>query len=146
VANELGKNLTAEQRNRLDLIASAFRPSYQHLEPRHNSLTLPQEPVLSSVQTAGSGYAATVSRKIRQNTVYSGVIPESGNPAVTMLIELFPDGMIERVSVRQSSGIPAFDQAVWRGIFNASPLPKKTDGTVERRMELRFLMKKTTAP
>ncbi len=41
----------------------------------------------------------------------------------------------------ESVGIPAFDDAVERGINNSSPLPKKKDGTVERTLEVSILMK-----
>ena len=63
----------------------------------------------------------------------------SGGP--TFKIEQLPTGEIISVRKTKSSGIPAFDDAVERGINNSSPLPKKKDGTVERSIEVSILMK-----
>jgi colicin import membrane protein len=37
--------------------------------------------------------------------------------------------------------VPAFDDAVEKGINKSSPLPKKKDGTVERSLVINFHMK-----
>jgi colicin import membrane protein len=47
-------------------------------------------------------------------------------------VEQLPTGEILSVRKTKSSGMPAFDDAVERGINKSSPLPKKKDGTVER--------------
>jgi colicin import membrane protein len=45
------------------------------------------------------------------------------------------------VKKTKSSGVPAFDDAVEKGISKSSPLPRKKDGTVERSLEINFRMK-----
>lgn len=90
-------------------------------------------------------YVERVMNAISTSTVYGGVIPAGDNPAVTVLIELLPDGRVESVNLRKTSGYPNFDESVRQGILRASPLPKKNDGTVERRIEVRFFMKRVAA-
>jgi colicin import membrane protein len=88
-----------------------------------------------------SGYLAAITAKIKSATTYSGSADEPGNPTVSFRVEQLPTGEIIRVKLVKSSGIPAFDDAVERGINKASPLPKKKDGTVERSLEVFFHMK-----
>ena len=49
-----------------------------------------------------------------------------------------PTGEVTKVRLIKASGVPAWDDAVQRAIWAASPLPKKKDGTVSRDLELRF--------
>ena len=50
-----------------------------------------------------------------------------GNPAVEFDVTLLPGGDILDVKMRRTSGYPAFDSAVERGIFMSKPLPLPPD-------------------
>jgi len=93
----------------------------------------------SSAPKLDSGYQAAIAAKVKSNTVYNG--DEPGNPTVEFRIEQLPTGEILSVRKTKSSGVPAFDEAVERGIIKSSPLPKKKDGTVERTFPLVFKLK-----
>jgi colicin import membrane protein len=73
--------------------------------------------------------------------MYSGTIPQEENPFVDYLIELLPDGTVNNITLKRPSGYRAFDESVRLGILRASPLPKKDDGTSERKIAIRFRMK-----
>ncbi len=94
----------------------------------------------SSAPKLDSGYQAAIAAKVKSNTVYPGG-DEPGNPTVEFRVEQLPTGEILSVRKTKSSGIPAFDEAVERGINKSSPLPKKKDGTVERTFPLVFKLK-----
>jgi len=94
----------------------------------------------SSAPKLDSGNQAAIAAKVKSNTVYPGG-DEPGNPTVEFRIEQLPTGEILSVRKTKSSGIPAFDEAVERGINKSSPLPKKKDGTVERTFPLVFKLK-----
>ncbi|WP_369826995.1 energy transducer TonB [Nitrosovibrio sp. Nv6] len=70
-------------------------------------------------------YKAKILAKIRRNIVMPPDLP--GNPVVEFDVTLLPGGDILDVRLRASSGIPAFDSAVERGIFLAKPLPLPPD-------------------
>ena len=95
----------------------------------------------STAQRIDTGYVAAVTSKIKRSSSYNGDTDVPGNPRATFKIEQLPTGEIISVRKIKSSGIPAFDDAVERGINNSSPLPKKKDGTVERSIEVSILMK-----
>jgi len=94
----------------------------------------------SSGPKLDAGYQAAIAAKVKSNTVYTGG-DEPGNPTVEFRIEQLPTGEILSARKTKSSGIPAFDEAVERGIIKSSPLPKKKDGTVERTFPLSFKLK-----
>ncbi|MGJ7917585.1 cell envelope integrity protein TolA [Massilia sp. LXY-6] len=87
------------------------------------------------------GYIASIAAKIKGNTSYPGSTDVPGNPEVVFQVEQLPTGEILSVRKTKSSGIPAFDEAVERGINKSSPLPKKKDGTVERSVQVGFKLK-----
>ena len=68
-----------------------------------------------------SEYQARIRAKIRAQTR----IPENltGNPQVRHAVKLMPTGEVLEVRTLQRSGNPAYDDAVERAIFKASPLP-----------------------
>src|SRR5687768_629351 len=70
-------------------------------------------------------YKAKILAKIRRNIVMPPDLP--GNPVVEFDVTLLPGGDILDVRLRASSGIPAFDSAVERGIFLSKPLPLPPD-------------------
>lgn len=66
-------------------------------------------------------YQARIRAKIRGQTR----IPENliGNPQVRHAVKLLPTGEVLEVRTLQHSGNPAYDDAVERAIYKASPLP-----------------------
>lgn len=95
----------------------------------------------STAPRMDSGYSAAITAKIKSMTTYPGSTDVPGNPKVTFRVEQLPTGEIISVKKTKSSGVPAFDDAVEKGIIKSSPLPKKKDGTVERSLEVNFSMK-----
>jgi colicin import membrane protein len=95
----------------------------------------------STAPRIDSGYIASIAAKIKGNTTYPGSTDVPGNPEVVFQVEQLPTGEILSVRKTKSSGIPAFDEAVERGINKSSPLPKKKDGTVERSLPVSFKLK-----
>ncbi len=86
-------------------------------------------------------YIALIQTRIRARITYADRTP--GNPEAIVTVDQLPSGEITRVQLTKSSGIPAWDQAVQRAIWAASPLPKKQDGTVVRTLELRLRPRET---
>jgi colicin import membrane protein len=84
---------------------------------------------------------AAIAAKVKLSTNYAGDTSVPGNPRVEFVITQLPTGEIISVKKTKSSGVPAFDAAVERGINAASPLPKKKDGTVERSFPIGVAMK-----
>lgn len=75
-------------------------------------------------QTIGK-YRDLISATVRGNTR----LPDNlkGNPQVRCLVRLLPTGDVVSVRVTQSSGNPAYDEAVVRAIEKSSPLPLPTE-------------------
>jgi colicin import membrane protein len=95
----------------------------------------------STAPRIDKGYTASIAAKIKGNTIYPGSTDVAGNPEVVFQVDQLPTGEILSVRKTKSSGIPAFDDAVERGINKSSPLPKKKDGTVERSLPVSFKLK-----
>lgn len=95
----------------------------------------------STAPRIDTGYAAKISAKIKGNSKYAGDKDVPGNPRVEFKIQQFPTGEIISVKKTKSSGIPAFDDAVERAINSSSPLPKKSDGTVDTTITIGFKLK-----
>ncbi len=95
----------------------------------------------STAPRIDKGYIASIAAKIKSNTTYPGSTDVPGNPEVEFQVSQLPSGEIVSVRKTKSSGIPAFDDAVERGINKSSPLPKKKDGTVERSLPVNFKLK-----
>lgn len=66
-----------------------------------------------------------ISAKVRGNTRLPDTL--NGNPEVRCLVRLLPTGEVVSVRVTQSSGNPAYDDAVVRAIEKSSPLPLPED-------------------
>lgn len=76
-------------------------------------------------------YAAKIAAKIKSNTQYAVPPDLQGNPAVEYDVQLFPDGSLRGAPRKvKSSGIPAFDEAVRRGIELSAPFPADKSGSV----------------
>lgn len=95
----------------------------------------------STAPRSDPGYSAAITAKVKGNTSYAGSLDEPGNPTASFRVEQLPTGEIISVKMIKSSGVPAFDEAVEKGIAKSSPLPKKKDGTVERSLVINFHMK-----
>jgi colicin import membrane protein len=95
----------------------------------------------STAPRTDKGYTAAITAKVKGNTSYAGSTDEPGNPTVVFHVDQLPTGEIISVKKTKSSGVPAFDDAVEKGITKSSPLPKKKDGTVERSLVIEFHMK-----
>lgn len=95
----------------------------------------------STAPRIDSGYLGAIRGKVKSTTSYAGDTDVAGNPTAEFKIEQLPTGEIISARLVKSSGIPAFDDAVEKGIVKASPLPKKKDGTVERTLVIAFKMK-----
>jgi colicin import membrane protein len=95
----------------------------------------------SSAPKVDAGYVGKLTALIKSNTRFAGSTDVPGNPKASFRVELLPTGEILSVRLIKSSGVPAFDDSVERGINNSSPLPKKKDGTVERTLVVNFSMK-----
>jgi colicin import membrane protein len=95
----------------------------------------------STAPRSDASYQAAITAKIKSSTTYAGSTDVPGNPRAEFRIEQLPTGEIISLKKTKSSGDPAFDDAVERGINKSSPLPKKKDGTVERSLLIGFSMK-----
>jgi colicin import membrane protein len=92
----------------------------------------------STAPRMDKGYIAAITAAVRSHMNYPG---GSDNLAVIFRVEQLPTGEIMSVRKVKSSGISTFDDAVERAIKGSSPLPKKKDGTVERSLEINFMLK-----
>ncbi len=70
-------------------------------------------------------YKAKILAKIKRNIVMPPGLP--GDPVAEFDVTLLPGGDILHVRLRRSSGYPAFDSAVERGILLSQPLPLPPD-------------------
>ena len=87
--------------------------------------------------TAPPGYTDRVRRKVKPLIVFN---PSqiSGNPAVSVNVELAPDGNILSKKITKSSGNDDWDNAVIKALERAESLPKDEDGKVPRQVILIF--------
>jgi colicin import membrane protein len=99
------------------------------------------EAAKSTASRVDTSYLAAINSKIKSSTSYAGSTEVPGKPEVVFKIEQLPSGEIISVRLTKSSGIPAFDDAVEKGILKSSPLPKNKNGTVLRTLEIAFAMK-----
>ena len=94
-----------------------------------------------SLTAADKAYVISVREKIRSNVAYADPSDGNDNPKVTYRVLLLPTGEIMSVDRLHSSGVPDFDAAVQRGIWRASPLPKRSDGEVEHALVIEYSLK-----
>ena len=75
-----------------------------------------------AAQRARDGWIGRISGKIRGNLT----MPENlvGNPQAVLDVVQLPTGEVISVTLRRSSGIRAYDEAVERAIYKSSPLPR----------------------
>lgn len=83
------------------------------------------------------GYADAIRARIRARIRFDpSVAPQ--NPEAVYQVEQSPSGAVTQIKLVKSSGVTPWDEAVRRAIEASSPLPKTSDGRVERVLELRF--------
>lgn len=85
-----------------------------------------------------AGYQDAIRSKIRSRILGFDPARAPTNPEVIYIVEQLPTGQISRIQLQKASGMPEWDAAVLRAIKASDPLPKADDGSVERRLELRF--------
>lgn len=82
-------------------------------------------------------YGSKISAKIKSNTNYVVPAGVSGNPEVVYVVELLPDGSLRRPPrKKKSSGLPGFDEAVFRAIEKSVPFPRDSKGEVPKELEI----------
>ena len=86
-------------------------------------------------------YEAQIQAKIKARINWPD--QSQGNPEAVVEVEQLPTGEITQIRLVKPSGNPGWDAAVQRAIRAASPLPKRKDGTVARRLELGFRPKES---
>jgi colicin import membrane protein len=91
----------------------------------------------STAPRLDDGYKAALVTRIRSFLNYPG---QEDIEAVYTITQL-PSGEVLGVRRVKSSGVPAYDTAIESAIRNASPLPKRKDGTVEREITATFKLK-----
>ena len=84
-----------------------------------------------------AGYQDAIRSRIRSRIRFDPARAPS-NPEVIYIVEQLPTGQISRIELQKASGIEEWDVAVRRAIEASDLLPKADDGSVERRLELRF--------
>lgn len=85
------------------------------------------------------GYAGRIKARIRPNVTFTETV--AGNPVVEVEIRTSPDGTILSQKISKSSGVPAWDNAVLRGIEKTEVLPKDVDGTIPTRMTIVYSLR-----
>ena len=85
-------------------------------------------------------YKTMISDKVRGNTR----LPENlgGNPEAEFEVNVLPTGEIARVKLLKTSGNPAYDKEVQRGIEKSSPLPIPADRDAAAQFKLLTLKHK----
>jgi colicin import membrane protein len=83
-----------------------------------------------------ASYAGRVMARIKPNILLTD--PVDGNPRALVIVKLAPDGTILDKSLKQSSGVKAWDDAVLRAVDRTGILPRDVDGTVPAQMEIGF--------
>lgn len=92
----------------------------------------------SGVRGSDSGYSARVIGCIRPHIVF--VVPEgtSANVYAEFRIELLPDASVAGVRLTRASGLPGYDAAAERAIRRCDPFPRKSDGSLDRTIDVRM--------
>jgi colicin import membrane protein len=88
-------------------------------------------------QVAINAYIRSIQAKIKGNVLVPPDIP--GNPEAIFDVVQLPTGEIIDATLRKSSGVRAYDEAVQRAIIKSSPLPRpETPDLWQRSLTLRF--------
>lgn len=92
----------------------------------------------TALQSAGpsTSYGGRVRARVKPNIVFSDLV--SGNPSAEVDVRLAPDGTVVGRSLRKSSGVQSWDDAVLRAIDRTEVFPRDVDGRVPSAMTLVF--------
>ncbi|NIC41550.1 cell envelope integrity protein TolA [Aquabacterium sp. A08] len=83
-----------------------------------------------------AGYAGKLVARIRPNIVFADAV--AGNPRAEVEVRTLPDGTIVGSRLLQSSGHPAWDNAVLRAVERTGKLPQDENGRVPGTLILGF--------
>ena len=82
-------------------------------------------------------YAGKVKQRVQPHIAFDAK-DTPGNPAAEVEVRTAPDGTITLTKLTQSSGVPAWDNAVLRALDKTQSLPRDEDGRVPPSMILVF--------
>lgn len=104
---------------------------------RESQVRAEQQAAATAADRAEADWIDRIRSKVRSNVIVPPDI--QGNPEAVFDVVQLPTGEIIDVEIRQSSGVPAYDNAVQRAILKSSPLPKPPSaGLFQRSLRLRF--------
>lgn len=86
----------------------------------------------TAAQTSGpsGAYAARIASLVRENVIYPEINQISGDPRVSILVNLAPDGTVLTAKIERSSGVPSWDRAVLRAIERVGRFPPDDSGKI----------------
>jgi len=89
-------------------------------------------------QSAGpsSNYAGRIKARIKPNIVFTDNV--AGNPSALVEVRCAPDGRIISRKLLESSGLPAWDEAVLRAVDRTEVLPLDENGRVPSPLQIEF--------
>jgi colicin import membrane protein len=93
----------------------------------------------SARASALAAWQGRIAAKIRSGIPESALEGIPGNPSAVFDVVQLPTGEVLTVKMRKSSGYPRYDDAVYRAILKASPLPPPPSRELfQRELELTF--------
>jgi colicin import membrane protein len=121
----------AEVRERQTREAEALKA----LEDRQQQVA--KQATKAAASKANDAYVRSIQAKIKGNVLVPQDI--AGNPEAIFDVVQLPTGEIIDATLRKSSGVRAYDEAVQRAIIKSSPLPRpETPDLWQRSLTLRF--------
>jgi len=98
-----------------------------------------QEQQAAASSRALAAWTDKIRAKIRSRIPVAVAQAVPGNPEAIYDVTLLPTGEVLAAKMRTSSGNTPYDEAVYRAILGASPLPKpEPQSLFQRQLELRF--------
>ena len=93
----------------------------------------------AAVSSGPSGkYAARLATLVRQNVIFPQIDQIQGDPKVIITVTLDPNsGEVLGTSIKRSSGVPSWDQAVLRAIQRVGRFPADSNGRWYTPMEIK---------
>ena len=146
-AKQLQAKKAAEERKREEQVKLA-RQQDEQLKKLHDETvkkmqtladaTGPQTATGNATRSSGpsDSYGGRVRARVRPNIYFTDNV--AGNPSAEVEVRLAPDGTIVGRTLRKSSGVGSWDEAVLRAIDRTEVLPRDIDGRVPSSMVLVF--------
>ncbi|UFS57141.1 cell envelope integrity protein TolA [Comamonadaceae bacterium M7527] len=135
-AKELAEKKAAQQRAREEKALKDKLRQEQLARLSNLAGTAGQTGDAAKASGPSASYAGKVVGAIRPNIVFTDVV--AGNPGAEVEVTTRPTGEILGRTLRKSSGMPAWDEAVLRAIDRTATLPRDTNGRVPSPMLIRF--------